>query len=110
MKSGLFPGAKNERTINKRLDNVIKTGEEKAYCSILTSVEEKAIVCNIKNRQRCLQSMKQSDVEKAVLAVLKLRVAQNKKGGRKHIPSPNMQRMPSYLRIINYSNNKGNTK
>ena len=85
IKSGLFAGIKDPRTINKRLDSVIKTGEEKQYCKILTASEETVLVRHIKNKQRCLQSMKRSEVEQAVLRLLSARVAYNKKGGRKHI-------------------------
>ena len=50
--SGLFPGIKDPRTINKRLDGVIETGKEKDYCKILTSTEEESLLRYIKNRNR----------------------------------------------------------
>ena len=50
--SGLFPGIKDPRTINKQLDGVIQTGKEKDYCEILTSTEEKSLLRYIKNKNR----------------------------------------------------------
>lgn len=50
--SGLFPGIKDLRTINKRLDGIITTGKEKEYCSVFTTEEEETIVRHIRNKNR----------------------------------------------------------
>ena len=50
--SGLFPGIKDPRTINKQLDGMIETGKEKDYCKILTSTERESLLRCIKNRSR----------------------------------------------------------
>lgn len=52
IKSGEFPLIRDARTINKRLDSKIETGEEKRYCSILTDKEELSLVRYLKNRNR----------------------------------------------------------
>ena len=49
---------KNEtERINKCLDGKILTGEERSYCTILTSDEEKSIVHFVNNKNRCMQPM-----------------------------------------------------
>jgi hypothetical protein len=50
IKSGLFPLVKNRRTIDKRLDGKIITGQEKNYCSILLPDEEDTIVQYVLNK------------------------------------------------------------
>ena len=42
--SGLFPSIKDYRTINKQIDGIITTGNEKEYCSVFTSEEQR--VCD----------------------------------------------------------------
>ena len=42
--SGLFPTIGCPKTINRRLDGKVVTGEEKRYCSMLTLEEEKGIL------------------------------------------------------------------
>ena len=82
-KSGLFPSIKDPRTINARLDGKVKNKNERSYCKILTEQEEESLVRFIKNRNRCLQSLSEKEVEKYALAILKVRILQNKKGGKK---------------------------
>ena len=81
--SGLFPTIGCPKTINRRLDGDVKTGEEKRYCSLLTAQEEASLVRYIKNRSRCLQGMNDRQVEEVVLRILSTREAINKQGGRK---------------------------
>ena len=50
--SGKFPLIKDLRTINKRIDGVIITANEKEYCSIFTKDEEESLVCYIINKNR----------------------------------------------------------
>ena len=50
--SGLFPLVKDGRAINRRLDDVVKTGKERQYCSILTHDEEMQLVSFVKNKNR----------------------------------------------------------
>ena len=83
VQSGLFPSIKAHRTINKRLDGVMKEGEQKRYCSLLTSPEETSLIRYIKNRSRCLQGMSTKEVEVVVLNILKTREQINKKGGHR---------------------------
>ena len=45
LKTGQFPLIKDRETINKRLDGNIVTGEERAYCTILTSELLNCPVC-----------------------------------------------------------------
>ena len=52
IKSGLFPFIKNRRTIDKRLDGKIITGQEKNYCSILLPDEEATLVQYVINKNR----------------------------------------------------------
>ena len=73
IKSGLFPLVKNRRTIDKRLDGVIVTGNEKEYCSILTSEEEDYIVTFVKNKNRSYQGINKIDLTNEIINVLKVR-------------------------------------
>ena len=50
--SGKFPLIKDLRTINKRIDGVIITGNEKECCSIFTKDEEESLVCYIRNNRK----------------------------------------------------------
>ena len=52
--SGSFPGIKDPKTRNKRLNGVIVTGDEKDYWKILTSTEEESLLRYIKSRNRYL--------------------------------------------------------
>ena len=83
VQSGLFTSMKAHRTINKHLDGVMKEGEQKRYCSLLTSPEETSLIRYIKNRSRCLQGMSTKEVEVVALDILKTREQINKKGGRR---------------------------
>ena len=56
-KTGLLPLIKSYKTIDKRLKGIVKTGEEKAYCSILTHEEENCLVNYVKNKNRSLSSI-----------------------------------------------------
>ena len=47
-----FPLIKDLRTINKWIDGVIITANEKEYCSIFTKDEEESLVCYIINKNR----------------------------------------------------------
>lgn len=57
IKSKLFPLIKDRRTIDKRLDGKIVTGQEKNYCSILMPAEEEMLVEYIKNKNRAYQGV-----------------------------------------------------
>ena len=83
VQSGLFPSIKAHRTINKCLDGVMQEGEQKRYCSLLTSPEETSLIRYIKNRSRCLQGMSTKEVKVVGLNILKTREQINKKGGRR---------------------------
>ena len=74
VKSGLFPEIKDPRTINSHFDKKLETGNEKSYCKILTNSEENSLIRYMKNRNRCLQSLSEKDVEKVVLLILKARM------------------------------------
>ena len=50
--SGKFPLIKDLRTINKRIDDVIVTGNEEEYSSIFTKKEEESLVCYIRNKNK----------------------------------------------------------
>ena len=50
--SWLFPSIKDYRTINKRIDGIITTGNKKEYCSVFTAEEEETIVRHIRNKNR----------------------------------------------------------
>ena len=92
LKTGQFPLIKNRETINKRLNGKVVTGQERAYCTILTSEEENTIVKFVKNRNRCMQALNKKEVEKLILDALRIRDYSNKKlkGGRKFVKlSPN---------------------
>ena len=52
IKSGKFPLIKDLRKINKRIDGVIITGNEKENCSIITKDEEESLACYIRNKNR----------------------------------------------------------
>ena len=73
LKSGLFPSIKCPKSINRCLDGIVVAGEEKRYCSILTSDEEESLVRYIKNRSLCLQGMNATQVEDVILNILKTR-------------------------------------
>jgi hypothetical protein len=87
LKTGLFPLIKDRETINTRLDGKIITGQERSYCTILTQEEEHSIVEFVKTKNRCMQALKKSDVEKLILDTLRIRDYTNKKlkGGRKFV-------------------------
>nr|XP_047140683.1 uncharacterized protein LOC124815887 [Hydra vulgaris] len=92
LKTGLFPLVKDRETINRRLDRIIKNGEERRYCSIFTLEEEEAVVKYVKNRNKSLQGINKTELTKLLLDILRIRDYMNKrcKGGRKLIKlSPN---------------------
>ena len=74
--SGLFPTIGCPKTINRRLDGKVTTGEEKRYCSILTKEEEESLVRYLANRSRCLDGMNDTQVEEVVLQILETRGGQ----------------------------------
>ena len=77
--SGLFPLIKDLRTINKRLDGEIRSGEEKNYCSILTNEEEISVVRFLKNKNCCFQGLNKLKTTKMILNILGLRQHYNQK-------------------------------
>ena len=83
-KTGLFPLVKSYKTIDKRLNGTVKTGEEKAYCSILIQEEENCLVNYVKNKNRAYQGINKASLTKIILDVLKIRqyLNKSKKGGR----------------------------
>lgn len=52
LKTGMFPLVNDPKTINRRLDGVVKNEKEREYCSVLTVDEENQIVDHIKNKNR----------------------------------------------------------
>jgi len=87
LKTGKFTLIKDPRTINSRLDNNVKTGAERDYCSILTSKEEESLVRRLKNKNRAYQAMDRKKIEELVIKILKLRKYTNRAHrGRKGIP------------------------
>ena len=52
LSTGRFPMIKDPRTINNRLENIIVTGEEKSYSTILTKTEEEKFVKYLLNKNR----------------------------------------------------------
>ena len=67
LKTGKFPLIKDHETINKCLDQKIVT-EERSYCTILTSNEEKSIVHFVKNKNRCSKQIVMLTVWKCVVS------------------------------------------
>ena len=91
LSTGRFPLIKDPRTINRRLDDKenqgkIVTGEEKAYCKLLTKKEEQSLVNYLINRNRCRQGVSQKEGEGVVLNILRTRKYVNRRGGRKVVP------------------------
>ena len=82
----LFPLIKDRRTIDKRLDGKIVTGEEKSYCSVLTLAEEEILVEYIKNKNRAYQGINKATLTEIIIKILKIRDHLNKtmKGGRNY--------------------------
>ena len=64
---------KDRRTIDKRLDGICGIGQEKEYCRILTCNEEKALVCHIRNENRCAQPIGRKGVTQIVINTLLVR-------------------------------------
>ena len=84
--SGICPNIKDQRTINRRLDGILTVGKEKEYCQILTSEEEWLLIDYIRNKCRAFQPVNRKELNDAIIKMLKLRDATNKKkGGRKYI-------------------------
>ncbi len=86
IKSGLFPLVKNRRTIDKRLDGKIITGQEKNYCSILLPDEEDTIVQYVLNKNCCYQGINRAELNELIIKILTIRnhLNKNKKGGRNY--------------------------
>ena len=84
--AGVCPLIKDNRTINRRLDDTITTGKEKEYCKILTEDEEDLLVRYIKNKRLSYQPANRQDLNDVIIKMLKLRSAANKKSyGRRYI-------------------------
>lgn len=56
--TGNYPLIKDARTINKRLDGVLKNGDEQHKRRILTVCEEEELVRHVKNKNRYLHCTK----------------------------------------------------
>lgn len=69
----------DRRTIDKRLDGKILTGEEKNYWSILLPSEEEMLVEYVKNRKRAYQGVNRTSLTELIIKVLKIRDHLNKK-------------------------------
>ena len=80
-----FANGFDARTINNALDEKTTPGQEREYCSILTSDEELTLVRYLKNRVRCLQALNIQETGKVVINILKVRRDMNKIGGRRFI-------------------------
>ena len=65
--------------INHRLDGKIINGQERKYCRILTEEEEQTIVSYMKNKNRCLKGVNQSELTKFILDVIKMKDYTNKR-------------------------------
>ena len=61
-KDWAFPFDQDQETINRRLDGKIINGQERKYCRILTEEEEQTTVSYVKNKNRCLQDLNQSEL------------------------------------------------
>ena len=72
LQTGQFPLIKDRETIHKQLDGKIVTREERSYCTILTSDEERSIVQFVKNKNRCMQAVNKKELEKLILDVLRV--------------------------------------
>ena len=70
---------KDARTINQRLKGNVITGEEKKLQRILTTEEENSLVKYLVNRNRACQGLTESQVEKVVLNILRVRQQLNRK-------------------------------
>jgi len=55
---------KNRRTIDKRLDGIIVTGNEKRYCSILMPEEGDSLVQYVKNKDRAYKGINKANLTK----------------------------------------------
>ena len=73
IKSKLFPLLKDCRTIDKRLDGKILTGEEKNYCSLLMPSEEEMLVECVKNRNTAYQGVNRASLNELIIKILKIR-------------------------------------
>ena len=62
---------KDRRTIDKRLDRKILTGEEKNYCSILMPSEEEILVEYVKNRNRQYQGVNRASLTELIIKILR---------------------------------------
>ena len=94
LSTGRFPLIKDPRTINRRIEDKenqrkIKTGDEKAYCRLLTKKEEESLVKYLINKNRCRQGVTHKDAEGVVLNILRTRKYVNRRGGRKAVPLNN---------------------
>ena len=113
VKSKLFPLVKDRRTIDKRLDGKIITGQEKNYCSILLPSEEEFLVEYVKNKIRTYQGVGKAPLTELILKTLKIRDHLNKqaKGGRKYKalskPAKDAIKSERYLDISNFVDKLG---
>ena len=73
LKTGLLLLFKDRETINTRLDGNVVTGEERVCCTILTPEKENCIVEFVKSKNRCMQALEKSELEKLSLDVLRIR-------------------------------------
>ena len=88
LSTGKFPLIKDHKTITRRLDGDIISGQEKAHVSILLPEEEECLVRYAINKARAMQPLKRKPMTDLILNTLKIRKANNKKmkGGRKYMP------------------------
>lgn len=78
LKTGQFGLIKDPRTINRRLEKTIVTGEEKGHLKILTSNEEECLVRYLVNRNRACRGLSRAETEKLILDMLKVKDHINK--------------------------------
>ena len=85
LSTGKFPLVKDHKTITRRLDGDVVSGQEKSHVSILLAEEEECLVSYAINKARAMQPIKRNAMTDLILNTLRIRKANNKKmkGGRK---------------------------
>ena len=87
LSTGLFPLIKDHKTITRRLDGDVISGNEKLHVSILLPDEEECLVRYALNKARAMQPIRKKAMTQLIVNTLRIRDAANKKikGGRKFV-------------------------
>ena len=66
VKTRSFPLVKSKRTVNKRLDGQVITGQEKIHCSALLPEEEETIVRYVINKNLCYRGISKAQLTTSI--------------------------------------------